>query len=111
MRAHGLVCLCNLIEESEVSNAMTTNYSEELDFRLIFGESSYTHQSSLGHTGLFITFRARDDFNAPIIINEVRASARGYNGSDAFVSRLSLSLCGQNVLQKWPCFDLCVTNL
>ncbi|XP_048014656.1 nuclear factor of activated T-cells, cytoplasmic 3 isoform X1 [Megalobrama amblycephala] len=29
---------------------MTTNYSEELDFRLIFGESSYTHQSSLGHT-------------------------------------------------------------
>lgn len=92
MRAHGLVCLCNLIEESEVSNAMTTNYSEELDFRLIFGESSYTHQSSLGHTGLFITFRARDDFNAPIIINEVRASARGYNGSDAFVSRLSLSL-------------------
>lgn len=62
MRAHGLVCLCNLTEESraEVSNAMTTNYSEELDFRLIFGESSYTHQSPLGHTGLFITFRARD---------------------------------------------------
>ncbi|XP_067292350.1 nuclear factor of activated T-cells, cytoplasmic 3 [Pseudorasbora parva] len=27
---------------------MTANYSEELDFRLIFGESSYTHQ--LGHT-------------------------------------------------------------
>ncbi|XP_050955450.1 nuclear factor of activated T-cells, cytoplasmic 3 [Labeo rohita] len=29
---------------------MTTNYREELDFRLMFGESSYTHPSSLGHT-------------------------------------------------------------
>ncbi|XP_051546316.1 nuclear factor of activated T-cells, cytoplasmic 3-like isoform X2 [Myxocyprinus asiaticus] len=32
---------------------MTTNYSEELDFRLIFGETSHNHnlhQSSLGHT-------------------------------------------------------------
>lgn len=78
MRAHGLVCLCNSTEESraEVSNAMTTNYSEELDFRLIFGESSYSHQS-LSHTGLYVTFSGRDDCNAPIIINEVRASARG----------------------------------
>ncbi|KTF72090.1 hypothetical protein cypCar_00035501 [Cyprinus carpio] len=33
--------------ELQVSNAMTTNYREELDFRLMFGESSYP--ASLGH--------------------------------------------------------------
>ncbi|KAK2867584.1 hypothetical protein Q8A67_025701 [Cirrhinus molitorella] len=38
---------------------MTTNYREELDFRLMFGESGYTHQSSLGHT----ESRSDDDAN------------------------------------------------
>lgn len=43
---------------------MTTNYREELDFRLMFGESSYP--ASLGHAGLYDTFTerdARDDYN------------------------------------------------
>ncbi len=62
LRAHGLVCFCHLIEVNlQVSNAMTTNYTEELDFRLMFGESSYP--ASLDHAGLYDTFTARDDYN------------------------------------------------
>ncbi|XP_073687618.1 nuclear factor of activated T-cells, cytoplasmic 3 isoform X2 [Garra rufa] len=38
---------------------MTANYREELDFRLMFGESGYTHPSSLGHT----ESRSDDDAN------------------------------------------------
>uniref|UniRef100_A0A9J7YL89 Nuclear factor of activated T cells 3b n=1 Tax=Cyprinus carpio carpio TaxID=630221 RepID=A0A9J7YL89_CYPCA len=38
---------------------MSTNYREELDFRLMFGESSYTPPSALGHT----ESRSDDDAN------------------------------------------------
>lgn len=74
-----------------LSDEMSSNYSDELDLRLILGETS-PNQPSLAHTGLYSTCRGRD-------ANEMRDS----NGSVVVPSRM-----GRNVFENCSYSDRCV---